>query len=192
MQTHPHPYSRRRRALIVILVTVIAAMTLAMLPGCSQSTDNIASIGEQRTSDDLPPPAMTSASDSMSFGDVFAEELSGGVDLDEASCTVQVVITNNTDIDAVIQIDLDFDTSTSTEESVVPAHSRWHVAFVREQPIMALTLTGDAGLAGGVVNFTPDYSRCGGKPLIGVGDTQTLERITPETGTAIEPLNPVV
>lgn len=190
MQTQP--YSRRRLTLIAILAFLITVMIVAMLTGCSQSTEDIASIGEASTSAELPPPVTTSASDSMNFGDMFAEELSGGVDLHEASCTVQVAITNNTDVDAVIQIDLDFDTSTATEETVVPAHSRWHVAYVREQPIVALTLTGDAGLAGGIINFTPDYSRCTGEPLLGVGDTQTLERITPETGTAIEPLVPVV
>lgn len=188
MQTHQ--YSRRRLSLIVILAILIIIMMLAMLAGCSQPSNDVISVGQASTAPELSAPETTSVSDSVSFGDTLDAELSGVIDLDETSCTVQVTITNRTASDALIEINLDFDTTTSSEESVVPAGTRWHLTYVREQPIVALYLTEGTGISDVNINFTPDYTRCEGSPPFGVGDAQTLERLEADSTTV--PQAPVV
>jgi hypothetical protein len=82
MQTNP--YSRRRLTLIAILAILITVMIVAMLAGCSQPTDDIASVGQASTESELSAPETTSVSNSANFGDTNAAELSGGIELDAA------------------------------------------------------------------------------------------------------------
>ncbi len=162
--------------IIAIIVAIVAANS-----GIERT------LGSRPETGAISQPADTPAADSINFGDFTAAELSGGVDLDEAACVVKVVITNATDRDAHIAITLDFSSTSTTEETVVPAQTRWEITFTREAPIVALTLTETTGLSDVNLKFTPDYSRCNGEPATnaggGVGDAQTITQLDQATTT---------
>lgn len=176
--------------LAICLVIIAIIVALVALNGGFERTEGFTT--QTEASDAVNQPADTSVSDSINFGDFTAAELSGGVDLDETSCAVRVVITNPTDSDALIAITLDFDSTATAEETVVPAQTRWEVTFIREAPIVALNLTETTGLSDVNLNFAPDYSRCNGEPATnaggGFGDEQNVERLdktTPSTTAAV-------
>lgn len=182
--------------MLLIALAIIAVILLVL-----------AATGHFETSDgsvrDLPTaiahaidrPQDTPASDSINFGDPTGNGLYGGVDLDEASCQVVVSITNASQLDALFAITLSIGDHETEEEMPIPARTHWQVAYIRQQPIVALHLQETTGWSGVDINFAPDYRRCGNQPpatigpLGGAGDSQTIERLDqpPPSMTPVQP-----